>query len=113
MQTTILGILLLLLNSTALADRLYSPAQLNDMVASGSHPRLGDVSREESKTVLWGECIAQIQAISGALGVDYPVETAVDTASVRTVMMWTNAGLLTASCSAVDKTLTITQAPYL
>lgn len=113
MHRTLFGIVLLLLTATSVASKLYSPAQLNQLIDSRSYPQLGDVSREESKSVAWDECLARIQAISGAVGADYPVETTVDTASIRTVKMWTNAGLLTATCSKPDNELTITQATYL
>ena len=113
MQKALFGIVFLLLAASSVAARFYSPAQLNQMVDSGNYPQLGDVAKEESKSVAWDQCLARIQAISGAVAVDYPVEATVDTASVKTVKMWTTAGLLTATCSGSNKELTITQTPYL
>ena len=103
----------LLLSSSipALAQKTYTPAQLRAMVNSGRYPDQGAASTQ-TKTMDYSQCIATLESVVGAVRPNYPAQTIVSTNLMRVEKVWTNDAAVTVSCSAPDRKLVMTSAPY-
>ena len=109
---TALALYIVGLTLPAYADKTYTPAQLRDMVQSGNYPKQGAASTQ-TKSADYASCIAQIEAIVSSVRPNYPTQTIVSTNLMRTEKVWTNDAAMTLTCSAPEKKLIITMAPYL
>lgn len=79
---------------------------------SGHYPAQGKAS-SETKQVDYGACIVVLEQLVGAVKANYPAETIVSTNILRIEKVWTNDAAITVTCSALDRKLVITTAPYL
>jgi hypothetical protein len=98
--------------ASASAQKIYNPAQLREMVRSGSYPKQGPAS---SKTIStdYALCVSKVESIVGSVRANYPAQTIVSTSGLRVEKVWTNDAAMTFTCSAADKKLVITTASYL
>ena len=110
--TTTLFVAAIALTTNASAQKTYSPAQLRSMVQGGNYPRQGSPSTQ-SESVDYASCIAKIESVVTSVRPNYPTQTVVNTSVLRIEKVWTNDAAMTLSCSAPDKKLDITTAPYI
>ncbi|MDA3933824.1 MAG: hypothetical protein PF630_05790 [Gammaproteobacteria bacterium] len=96
----------------ASAQKTYTPAQLRSMVQSGNYPEQGSPSTQ-TKSTDYASCIAQVESVVASVRPNYPSQTVVSTNLMRMEKIWTNDAAMTLTCSAADKKLVITSAPYL
>jgi len=102
----------LALSAPASAQKTYTPAQLQSMVQSGNYPKQGALSTQ-TQHIDYVACIAKVEWVVASIGPYYPAKTVVSTNIMRMDKVWTNDAAVTLTCSAPDKKLIITFAPYL
>ena len=105
-------IILFIVCISAVAEKTYTPSELNRMVDSGQYPEQGPVSNTETKSISFDGCILAVENIMAQIRDFYPVEIIVDTSLIHMVKAWTNDGAITATCSKSDKKMVLTVAPY-
>ena len=103
--------LLISLCAPVFAQKTYTPAQLRAMVNGGRYPDQGAASTQ-TKTMDYAQCIATLESVVGAVQPNYPARTIVSTNVMRVEKVWTNDAAVTVSCSAPDRKLVMTSAPY-
>lgn len=96
----------------AYAEKVYTPAQLRSMVKKGKYPQQGKPAMQ-SERMDYATCIAKVTALVNAVGTEYPTSTVLNTNIGRIEKVWTNDSAVTLTCSAPDRKLVITTAPYL
>lgn len=115
MSISFFPVLILMMFSThpliAEAGKSYTPDQLRKMIQRGNFPKQGDVTTKK-ESANYAECIALLRAIKSSIA-EYPSQTIVSTNTERMEKIWTNDGAVTVTCSANDRTIIITSAPYL
>lgn len=109
---SVLSITALILSTSASAQKTYTPAQLQRMVQSGSYPKQGAPSTQ-TLSIDYVSCIAKVESIVASVRPNYPAQTVASTNLMRIEKVWTNDAAMTLSCSASDRKLVITSAPYL
>jgi len=82
------------------------------MIQSGNYPKQGSPSTQ-SQSADYVACIATVESMIASIKPNYPAKTVVSTNIVRIDKVWTNDAAMTLTCSAADKKLVITSAPYL
>lgn len=107
-----LSVIALALSATANAQKTYTPAQLQNMVQGGNYPKQGTPSTQ-TQSIDYVACIAKVESVVVSVQPNYPAQTVVNTNLMRMVKLWTNDAAMTLTCSAPDKKLVITSAPYL
>jgi len=91
--------------------RDYTPQQLNRMIAAGRYPQQGP-AQSQSKSMNFGDCKSRVRMIAGSVGGDYPVQTIADSGVMYSVKIWANDGVTLATCSALDRAMTLTMSRY-
>jgi len=99
-------------SSPAVADKIYTPAQLRSMAQSGNYPKQGSPSTQ-TQYMDYSACVSKMLAIVSSVQAEYPTSTIISTNIARIEKVWTNDAAMTFSCSAPDGKLVITTAPYL
>ena len=97
--------------SVAHATKTYTPAQLRQMVNSGSPPAQGSPTTQK-ETMAFSSCVGKVAGIVAAVGDQYPARTIVNTSIMHVAKVWTNDAAMTLTCSSPDRTLVITTAKY-
>ena len=104
-------VLLAAASSLAAAQKTYTPAELRRMVDSGNYPKQASPSTK-TESVDYSSCVAKVTSVIDSVQPNYPTRTIVSTSVMRVEKLWTNDSAMTLSCSALDKKLIITTAPY-
>lgn len=91
--------------------KTYTASQLRQMVDSGAYPKQGEAVTQSAETD-FDSCSGKVQALLLSVA-DYPARTVLSTNAARIEKVWTNDGAITLSCSAKDRKLVVTTAPYL
>ena len=104
-------LLAFLVSTSATAERTYTPAQLRSMVNSGNYPDQSDPITKTQR-MDYADCIAKVESVVASVSPNYPNKTIVSTNLMRMEKLWTNDSAMTLTCSASDKKLVITSAPY-
>jgi hypothetical protein len=105
------SLILLALPGVTFAQKTYTPAQLHSMVDSGRYPSQGS-ARSTSQAMDYSECILKLESVVGAVRPNYPARRIVSTNLMRVEKVWTNDAAVTVSCSAPDRKMVMTSAPY-
>jgi hypothetical protein len=109
--TALVALVFLGLPGVSSAQKTYTPAQLRSMVDSGKYPSQG-AARSTSQAMDYSECIVKLESVVGAVRPNYPSRTIVSTNLMRVEKVWTNDAAVTVSCSAPDRKMVMTSAPY-
>jgi hypothetical protein len=96
----------------AQAGKTYTAAELNAMLAQSKPPAQG-AGKSESRAADYSTCLLRLASVLASVDASYPTRTVVDTAQLRVEKLWANDSAMTVTCSAADKKITITTAPYL
>lgn len=102
-----LFLLVLAANLPAHAGRVYTPAQLRQMVDSGRFPEQ-EAPAETTKYVSFNACKETVRSIMAAAQPNYPVRTLMDVSTMLSMKAWTNDGAIVMSCSQDGKFVTQT-----
>jgi hypothetical protein len=102
----------LVLALPALAGKTYTPAQLQSMVESGKFPAQGTPSTR-SESMDYAMCIARVESIVDSARPNYPTQKVLSTDSAHIEKVWKDDSTMTLTCSAPERKLITTTAPYL
>lgn len=81
------------------------------MVQKGKYPKQGEVDTK-TLTMDYVPCVVHITSLVESVQPNYPTRTIASTNILRVEKMWTNDAAVTLSCSALDKKMVMTSAPY-
>lgn len=111
----VLGLILsgsLLFSTQSNAQKTYTPQQLRNMIKQGKYPQQGKVTTKVEKAD-YVQCVQVLKQMIASISPEYPSQTVLDTNTGRMEKIWTNDAAVTVTCSAPDKNMVITSAPYL
>lgn len=112
MKKLIIAMAFIATNASTYAEVTYTPSQLNRMISNGQYPNQGSVNNSQTESMSFADCKMAVKDVMSQIKGSYPVKAIVNTGILYTVKAWTNDGVITASCSAPDKKMILTQAPY-
>lgn len=98
--------------SSAHAAKIYTPAQLRQMVNAGNPPKQGSPSTQ-MQSMSFSSCASKVNGIVASVSGQYPAKIIVNTSTMQMAKVWTNDAAMTLTCSGPDRTLVITMAKYL
>lgn len=96
----------------ALSAKTYTPVQLRDMIKAGKYPKQG-TPKKQVETVSFRDCVDKVRSTLGAVKTQYPTEILVDAGIVLVAKIWANDGAMTMTCSKHDRSIILTNAPYI
>lgn len=99
-------------SETTASAATYTPAELRDMVDSGSPPKQGSPTTK-TQDLAFTDCVAKVEGIVDSVKAQYPAKVMVNSGALYMAKVWTNDATMTMSCSQPDSKLIITNAAYL
>ncbi len=105
-------IILTLFSTLVVAGSSYTAKKLNQMIAIGKYPILGETINTQNKSIKFSDCKPLANKIITEFSQSYPTKTVVDTRLIYMVEAWKNDAIIIITCSEANKTMELAEFAY-